>query len=64
MFDDEDYDGIIDDDPAMDLALLDEIEKEERQGGKGSGNGGCLGVLLLLAVPAALLFALGKVLWA
>ena len=55
-FDDyDDYDGIIvDDDPALDCILYEEMTKEDKNRQNG---GGCLGVVILLA-PLA-----GGVLW-
>ena len=44
---DEDH-GLLDDDPALDYILYEEMEKEK----KGpQNNGGCLGVFVLLLLP-------------
>ena len=48
----EDHPGILDDDPALDVILLEEMDKKDRKAHKQ--NGGCAGVLLLLLMPAGL----------
>ncbi|MCK9263298.1 MAG: hypothetical protein RBR09_13480 [Desulfobulbaceae bacterium] len=53
---DKPYPGILDDDPALDIILLNEMEKEHRRPSRQ--NSGCAGVLLLFLVPAALLIYL------
>jgi len=52
----DDPDNIFDKDDTLDYLIYKECEKEARsqQEGKG-GRGGCLGLLLLLAVPVGLL---------
>lgn len=47
------YHGILDDDPALDLILLEEMEKEVRNGPPRQ-KGGCAGIILLFLVPAGL----------
>jgi hypothetical protein len=49
----EEHPGIIDDDPALDVILLDEMEKETRK--TPQQNGGCTGMLLLFLLPAGLI---------
>lgn len=48
---DDRSDNIFDDDDALDFILYEELEKQgqERKGGKG----GCLGIFVLLLLPAA-----------
>lgn len=41
----------LDDGGAFDCCIIDEVEKEVRGGGRRP-EGGCLGLILLLAVPA------------
>ncbi len=48
------YDGLLDDDPALDYILYEEMTQEE--GGKGQGGKGCLGVIVLLLLPFAAAF--------
>lgn len=50
---DKPYPGILDDDPVLDIILLNEMEKEQRRPSRQ--NSGCAGVLLVFLVPAALL---------
>ena len=40
--------GLLDDDPALDYVLYEEMNKEEKTSQK---NGGCLGVFVLLLLP-------------
>ncbi len=40
--------GLLDDDPALDYILYEEMEKDQKS---SKGNGGCLGVLALLFLP-------------
>ena len=42
--------GLLDDDPALDYILYDEMEKEKK---KPKNNGGCLGVFVMLLLPLA-----------
>jgi hypothetical protein len=53
-FDDyDDYDGIIvDDDPALDYILFEEMTKEA-DGQPDRSNSGCLGVVIVFLVPFA-----------
>ncbi|MBM9535943.1 hypothetical protein [Desulfobulbus alkaliphilus] len=46
--DDEEFHGLLDDDPALDCILFEEMRKEE---GKAGGKTGCLGGLLILVSP-------------
>jgi hypothetical protein len=46
--DNDEYNGLIDDDPALDCILFEEMRKEDKG---GSGKGGCLGMLLILVLP-------------
>ena len=43
-------DGLLDDDPALDFILYEEMEKDQKE---PKGNGGCLGVLVLFLLPCA-----------
>ena len=45
----EDNRGLIDDDPALDYILYEEMNKDD---GRPSGKGGCLGLMLILFLPA------------
>jgi len=53
---DRPYQGILDDDPALDIILLNEMEKEHRR--PSGQKSGCAGVLLVFLVPTALLIYL------
>ncbi len=44
----QDNQGLIDDDPALDCILYEEMN---RDGGRPSGKGGCLGLMLILFLP-------------
>ena len=44
----QDNHGLLDDDPALDCILYEEMNKE---GGRPRGKGGCLGLLLILFLP-------------
>lgn len=44
--------GLLDDDPALDYILYEEMQKDERGGGNRPKGGGCLGLLFLMTVPA------------
>ena len=46
--DDEEYNGLLDDDPALDCILLEEMRKEDVTQKK---RGGCLGILLIFLFP-------------
>jgi len=46
----EEHPGILDDDPALDIILLEEMDKEDRK--PPGQNGCCLGTLILLLMPA------------
>ena len=50
----EKHPGILDDDPALDIILLEEMEKDERESPLKKG-GGCLGLILLSLLPAGVL---------
>lgn len=60
-------DGLIDGDSAIDLCLLDEEEGTRPGGGppspprRGRGGCGCLGVLLLVAIPVGVVAALYRI---
>ncbi|MBV5327083.1 MAG: hypothetical protein JZU65_05510 [Chlorobium sp.] len=49
--DDDKHDNIFDKDDVLDFIIYKEIEKES-QDQKG-GNGGCLGIVVLLLLPVA-----------
>lgn len=50
--------GLLDDDPALDCILLEEMRKEGR-GNRQKPGSGCLGLLVLMVMPAGgLLFGL------
>jgi hypothetical protein len=44
----EDNQGLLDDDPALDCILYEEMNKEDR---RPSGKGGCLSMMLILFLP-------------
>jgi hypothetical protein len=44
----EDNQGLLDEDPALDCILYEEMNKED---GRPSGKGGCLGLLIILFLP-------------
>lgn len=46
--DDEEFHGLLDDDPALDCILFEEMRKEQDKGG---GKTGCFGGLLILVSP-------------
>jgi hypothetical protein len=50
----EEYDGIIDDDPALDVIMIEEMEKENKKGSDGQNNGGCLSVIAILILPVSI----------
>lgn len=50
-------DGLLDDDPALDCILFEEMSKEQRQPRNSSG---CLGVVIILLLPAVGLFFLDR----
>lgn len=53
----DDHDGLIDDDPALDCILFEEMRRDSNQ----PNRGGCLGLLLILmtsALPFPLLLAI------
>lgn len=47
---DPDRDNLFADDPALDCMIFEHLRKQER---KSRGGCGCLGLLLLVALPAA-----------
>jgi len=49
--DEENSDNIFDDDPALDFIIYEELEKQNQ--GQKSGNGGCLGGIVLMLLPVA-----------
>lgn len=50
--DDEEYNGLFDDDPALDCILFEEMRKENAQ---KKGRGGCLGILVIFLIPVCCL---------
>jgi len=48
--------GLLDDDPALDYILYEEMQKDERDDGNRPKGGGCLGLLFLITAPAGALF--------
>ena len=46
--DNDEYNGLLDDDPALDCILFEEMRKEDKL---GSRKEGCLGMLLILVLP-------------
>lgn len=44
----DEYDGLVDKDPALDFILYQEMERENKQPGNKSG---CLGLMLLFILP-------------
>lgn len=53
-FFEEKHPGILDDDPALDIILLEEMEKDERRSPPKQG-GGCLGLIILCLLPVGVL---------
>ena len=54
----EESHNLLDDDPALDCILFEEMRKEDR-GNRQKRGSGCLGLLVLMVVPAGgLLFGL------
>ncbi|HDR15983.1 MAG TPA: hypothetical protein ENN79_10965 [Desulfobacteraceae bacterium] len=51
----EKHPGILDNDPALDIILLEEMEKDEKRAPPNQG-GGCLSLLLFCLLPAGILF--------
>jgi len=54
MTQDHDDDGrglIVDDDPALDFILYEEMTKNDRK--QKGGRGGCFGIVVLLLLPVA-----------
>ncbi len=50
--DDEEYNGLFEDDPALDCILFEEMRKENAQ---NEGRGGCLGILIIFLIPVCCL---------
>lgn len=50
--DDDEYNGLLDDDPALDCILYEEIQKDNVQ---QKGRGGCLGILVIFFIPSCYL---------
>ena len=47
----EDFDGIIDDDPVLDIIMIEEMEKEgKREPQQPRNHEGCLGVITLILI--------------
>jgi len=51
----DDYEGLLDDDPALDFILYKEMVKEDRSPRKKDG---CLTLILLMSVPPAAFYHL------
>lgn len=49
---DDEFNGLFDDDPALDYILFEEMRKEESH---QKGRGGCLGILVIFLIPACYL---------
>ena len=49
--DHDEPDGLLDDDPALDCILYEEMNKDDVQP-SGKGKSGCLGLMLILFLPA------------
>lgn len=49
---DDEYNGFLDEDPALDCILFEEIRKKDAP---QSGRGGCLGMMVILSIPACYL---------
>jgi hypothetical protein len=47
--------SLLDDDPALDFILYEEMVKDEQQR-RGKGTGGCLSLILLMVVPLGVYF--------
>ena len=54
----EEHNGLLDDDPALDFILYEEMRKDENKGPPPKGNGGCLSLIVLAVLPTA-----GTLLW-
>ena len=52
MGNDDEYNGLLDDDPALDCVLFEEMRNEDAQ---RKGGGGCLGILVIFLIPACYL---------
>lgn len=50
--DDDEYNGLLDDDSALDCILFEEMRKENAQ---RTGRGGCLGILIIFLIPTCFL---------
>lgn len=48
----DEYNGLLDDDPALDCILFEEMRKEDAQRRE---RGGCLGMLVILLIPTSYL---------
>jgi hypothetical protein len=53
--------GLLDDDPALDFILYEEMVKDEQQR-RGKGTGGCLSLILLMVVPLGGIYLLVRLL--
>lgn len=49
---DDEYNGLFDDDPALDYILFEEMQKDNAQ---QKGRGGCLGILVIFLIPVCCL---------
>jgi len=48
----DEYNGLLDDDPALDCILFEEMRKEDAQRRE---RGGCLGILIIFLIPVCYL---------
>jgi len=54
-FFEEKHGGIIDDDPALDIILLEEMEKDEKKSPRKQGAG-CMGLIVLCFLPVWIIY--------
>jgi hypothetical protein len=57
----KDNQGLLDDDPALDFILYEEMVKDEQQR-RGKNLGGCLSLILLMVVPLGGVYFLAQLL--
>jgi len=53
--------GLLDEDPALDFVLYEEMVKDEQQR-RGKGSGGCLSLILLMSIPLGGVYLLARLL--
>ena len=58
MGNDDEYNGLLDDDPALDCVLFEEMRKEDAQ---RKGRGGCFGILVIFLIQLKILKILKQV---